>query len=241
MIEPGAVAAPSLSDAAAPHLLIVDDDSRLRAVLRRYLARHGFLVTEAEDAADARAKLAALTVDLIILDVMMPGESGLDLLSDLRRTDRVPVLMLTAMAEAADRVAGLERGADDYLAKPFEPRELLLRLRNILARAAPPPEPEPGRSLGLGACRIDLGRGELWRGAERIHLTAGEAALLMALAERAGRPLSRESLSAYGQFTGSERTVDVQITRLRKKIEPNPRFPRYLQTIRGTGYVLKPD
>jgi two-component system phosphate regulon response regulator OmpR len=229
-------------DDEASHLLVVDDDSRLRSALRRYLVRNGFRVTEAEDADDARGKLAAFEFDLIVLDVMMPGDDGFALLSELRRTSRVPVLMLTAMSETADRVNGLERGADDYLAKPFEPRELLLRLKNILSRAAPPPMPPVIlRELVFGDCRLDLARGELSRDGQRVHLTEGEAALLMALAARPGQPISREALSVYSQFGGTERTVDVQITRLRKKIERDQKHPRYLQTVRGTGYVLKPD
>ena len=224
----------------AAHLLVVDDDGRLRAVLRRYLERNAFRVTEAADAREARAQLALFEFDLIILDVMMPGESGTDLLSDLRRTSRVPVLMLTAMAEPSDRIEGLERGADDYLAKPFEPRELLLRIRNVLSHTLPP-APAPVTELRLGEFRLDLVRGELLHGGEPVRLTAGEAALLMALAARPGEPLSREALTAHSQFSGNERTIDVQITRLRKKLEKNPRFPRYLHTVRGVGYVLRPD
>ena len=227
-------------DAPPPHLLVVDDDARLRAVLRRYLERNQFRVTEAADAGEARKQLGLFAFDLIVLDVMMPGESGFDLLTEIRRDSRVPVLMLTAMAEPADRIEGLERGADDYLAKPPEPRELVLRVRNVLARATPP-EPPPARELKLGAFRLDLARGELFRGNEPVRLTEGEAALLMALAAKPGVPLSREELNAHSQFSGNERTIDVQITRLRKKIESNPRFPRYLQTVRGVGYVLRPD
>jgi two-component system phosphate regulon response regulator OmpR len=224
------------------HLLIVDDDSRLRAVLRRYLQRNGFRVSEAGNADETRTKLQSFEFDLIVLDVMMPGESGFDLLSSIRKTKRVPVLMLTAMSEPGDRVNGLERGADDYLAKPFEPRELVLRLKNILARVPPALSvPEPARQLSLGECRFDLARGELLRGDAPVHLTAGESALLAALAAKPGVPMSREALSAYSQFSGNERTVDVQMTRLRRKIERDQKFPRYLQTVRGTGYVLKPD
>jgi len=229
------------ADIEPPHLLVVDDDSRLRSALRRYLIRSGFRITEAGDAAEARAKLAAFEFDLIVLDVMMPGESGFALLSELRKTSRVPVLMLTAMAEASDRVNGLQRGADDYLAKPFEPLELVLRLKNILARVPAPPPPPVLRELSLGDCRLDLVRGDLTRNGAPVHLTEGEAALLMALAEKPGVPVTREALSAYSQFGGNERTVDVQITRLRKKIERDPKYPRYLQTVRGIGYVLKPD
>ena len=227
---------------ATPHLLIVDDDSRLRSVLKRYLVKNGFLVTEAADARDARAKLKSLEFDLLILDVMMPGETGFELLTHLRKDNRVPVLMLTAMSEPSDRINGLERGADDYLPKPFEPRELVLRLRNILARVPPPSTlAEPIAALRLGDCALDLKRGELTRQGALVHLTAGEQALLLALAHHVGEPVSREALSAYSQFNGNERTVDVQITRLRRKIERDQKYPRYLQTVRGTGYVLKPD
>ena len=227
---------------AAPHLLIVDDDSRLRSVLKRYLVKNGFLVTEAADARDARAKLKSLEFDLLILDVMMPGETGFELLTHLRKDNRVPVLMLTAMSEPSDRSNGLERGADDYLPKPFEPRELVLRLRNILARVPPPATlVEPIAALRLGDCALDLKRGELTRQGALVHLTAGEQALLLALAHHVGEPVSREALSTYSQFNGNERTVDVQITRLRRKIERDQKYPRYLQTVRGTGYVLKPD
>jgi two-component system phosphate regulon response regulator OmpR len=223
-----------------PHLLVVDDDARMRDLLRRYLVTSGFRVTTAGDAADARQQMAAIAFDLLVLDVMMPGENGLDLTQDLKRTSPVPILLLTAMAEPEDRVNGLERGADDYLAKPFEPRELVLRIRNLLQRA---PQVASGaqRELRLGPCRFDLERAELFRGAEPVHLTAAEASLLKVLAERAGEAVSRETLSEGAQFSGNVRTVDVQMTRLRRKIERDPKFPRYLQTVRGTGYVLKPD
>jgi two-component system phosphate regulon response regulator OmpR len=223
---------------AEPHLLVVDDDARLRELLRRYLSERGFRVTMAADAAEARARLAGLDFDLLVLDVMMPGEGGFALTRSLRTSSRIPILMLTAMAEPDNRIAGLECGADDYLVKPFEPRELLLRIRNILQRVR---ETDAGAELRLGACRLDLRRGELYRGAEPVRLTAAEAALLLALARKAGEPVSRESLSQEAQFSGNLRTVDVQMTRLRRKIERDPKFPRYLQTVRGTGYVLKPD
>jgi two-component system phosphate regulon response regulator OmpR len=226
-------------DSAEPHLLVVDDDAPIRERLRRYLINQGFRVTTAGDAAEARARLASIAFDLLVLDVMMPGESGLDLTKSLRLDSRIPILLLTAMAEPEDRINGLERGADDYLAKPFEPRELVLRIRNILQRL-----PQPSTSvaeLRFGACRLDLARGELFRGGDAVHLTAAEAALLLALAHRVGEPVSREALSQEAQFSGNVRTVDVQVTRLRRKIERDPKFPRYLQTVRGTGYVLKPD
>ncbi len=226
-------------DGTEPHLLVVDDDARLRELLRRYLTEQGFRVTTAGDAAEARARLAGLAFDLLVLDVMMPGESGLDLTRSLRRDSRLPILLLTAMAEPADRINGLEHGADDYLAKPFEPRELVLRIRNILQRVPQPPV--PAAEIRFGACRLDLERGELYRGGDPVHLTAAETALLMALARRPGEPVSRTALSQEAQFSGNVRTVDVQVTRLRRKIERDPKFPRYLQTVRGTGYVLKPD
>jgi two-component system, OmpR family, phosphate regulon response regulator OmpR len=222
-----------------PHLLVVDDDARLRELLRRYLSESGFRVTSAPDAGQARANLASFAFDLVVLDVMMPGESGLDLTRALRHEGRVPILLLTAMAEPEDRVNGLEHGADDYLSKPFEPRELVLRIRNLLQRQ--PAANADRREVRFGGCRFDLARGELFRGGEVIRLTAAEVALLGSLAQRAGEAVSREELSLSAQFSGNVRNVDVQMTRLRRKIERDPRFPRYLQTVRGTGYVLKPD
>jgi two-component system phosphate regulon response regulator OmpR len=222
-----------------PHLLVVDDDSRLRELLRRYLADNGFRVTVAADAVEARANLASFAFDLVVLDVMMPGESGLDLTRALRGEGRVPVLLLTAMAEPEDRVNGLEQGADDYLSKPFEPRELVLRIRNLLQRR--PAADADRREIRFGGCRFDVARGELFRGGDPIRLTAAEAGLLASLAQKAGEAVSREELALSAQFIGNVRNVDVQMTRLRRKIERDPRFPRYLQTVRGTGYVLKPD
>jgi two-component system, OmpR family, phosphate regulon response regulator OmpR len=220
-----------------PHLLIVDDDVRLRELLRRYLSDNGFRVTTAADANEARSNLASFAFDLIVLDVMMPGESGLELTRTLRGERRVPVLLLTAMAEPEDRINGLEQGADDYLSKPFEPRELVLRIRNVLQR-------RPAAELGppdiqFGGCRFDVVRGELYRGGDLLHLTAAEAGLLSILVQKAGQAVSREELSL--SLSGNVRNVDVQMTRLRRKIERDPRFPRYLQTVRGTGYTLKPD
>ncbi len=222
-----------------PHLLVVDDDARLRGLLRRYLSENGFRVTIAADAVEARANLASFAFDLVVLDVMMPGESTLDLTRALRREARMPVLLLTAMAEPEDRVNGLEQGADDYLSKPFEPRELVLRIRNLLQRR--PAADADRREVRFGGCRFDLMRSELFRGGDPIHLTAAEAALLASLAQKAGEAVSRDELSLSAQFSGNVRNVDVQMTRLRRKIERDPRFPRYLQTVRGTGYVLKPD
>ncbi len=222
-----------------PHLLVVDDDARLRGLLQRYLSDNGFRVTTAGDAGEARASLASFAFDLVVLDVMMPGENGLDLTRALRRDSEVPVLLLTAMAEPEDRINGLEQGADDFLAKPFEPRELVLRIRNILQRR--PASAAEGREIRFGGFRFDLARGELSRGGDLVRLTAAEAGLLASLAQRAGQPVSREELAELMQLSGNVRTVDVQMTRLRRKIERDPRFPRYLQTVRGTGYALRPD
>jgi two-component system, OmpR family, phosphate regulon response regulator OmpR len=220
-----------------PHLLVVDDDARLRELLRRYLSDSGFRVTTAADAADARSKLASFAFDLIVLDVMMPGENGIDLTRALHRERTSPIMLLTAMAEPEDRVHGLEQGADDYLAKPFEPRELVLRIRNLLQRR-PTKDTEPGE-IRFGGHRFDVTREELYRGSDLVHLTAAEAGLLSLLTQRAGHAVSREELSL--SLSGNVRNVDVQMTRLRRKIERDPRYPRYLQTVRGIGYLLKPD
>ena len=225
-----------------PHLLVVDDDARLRRLLQRYLSDNGFRVTLAADAGEARASLTSFAFDLIVLDVMMPGETGIELTRSLRgtATKRVPILLLTAMGEPEDRIKGLEQGADDYLAKPFEPRELVLRIRNILDRRGATAEASAG-SIRFGAFRFDFGRNELFRGSEPVHLTSAEAWLLASLAARAGEAVSREDLSQSAAFSGNIRNVDVQMTRLRRKIELDPRYPRYLQTVRGTGYALKPE
>jgi two-component system phosphate regulon response regulator OmpR len=222
-----------------PHVLVVDDDDKLRKLLARYLNDHGFIVATASDAADARAKLASLCFDMIVLDLMMPGESGLDFASNLRRTSGVPILMLTAMGEPEDRIAGLERGADDYLVKPFEPRELLLRIESILRRV---PKPNlPVEPLRLGRLVFDPERQELRENDRIVRLTSVELALLSALANSPGTPLTREALIDQTGALGGDRAIDVQVTRLRRKIEPDPREPRYVQTVRGKGYMLKPD
>ena len=221
------------------HVLVVDDDARLRELLRRYLSENGFLVTTAAGAREARQRMTDLAFDLIVLDVMMPEESGLALTRDIRRGSQVPILLLTAMGEVDDRIRGLESGADDYLPKPFEPRELVLRMRTILKRATPVPVKPP--TVRLGDVVFEPGRQALRRGETLIHLTQAEAALLTVLAERPGVTLTRDDLSAAGIAASQARTVDVQVTRLRRKIEPDPKFPRYLQTVRGKGYVLQPD
>lgn len=223
-----------------PHILVVDDDTRLRQLLNKYLIENGYLVSTAADAAQARRQLDAMTFDLIVLDVMMPGESGLALTKNLRANNPVPILLLTAMGETADRITGLEMGADDYLTKPFEPRELLLRINSILRRATRESPDEP-QGCQFGSFTFDFTRNELLSHGETVHLTSAEAALLAVLARTPGETLSREDLAAKTGNSGNMRTIDVQITRLRKKIEEDPRLPRYLQTVRGRGYVLWTD
>lgn len=232
--------------ALAPHILVVDDDTRLRALLARYLGEQGFVVTTARHAEDARGKLKNLAFDLMVLDVMMPGENGFELTRALRATDAaarpLPILLLTAKGETEDRIHGLEAGADDYLMKPFEPRELLLRINAILRRA-PKPSAAPKTELRFGAWLYDPARDELKSGDEMIALTGMEAGLMRALAALPGQVISRENLaerSAAGQ-TINDRTIDVQVTRLRRKIEPDAKNPRYLITVRGGGYSLRPD
>lgn len=223
----------------SPHILVVDDDRRLRELLKKFLTDSGFRVTTAESAGDAREKLASIQFDLLVLDLMMPGESGLSLTSGLRETNMVPILMLTAMAEPEDRIDGLERGADDYLTKPFEPRELVARIRSILRRAGD--RQNDTGEFRFGDYTYDSQRQILTGPMGTVTLTGAEARLLDVLAATAGNPVSREALQEQSGIGGSARAVDVQVTRLRRKIEPNPRTPRYLQTIRGQGYVLWPD
>jgi len=229
----------------AAHLLVVDDDERIRGLLQKFLVRGGFLVSVARDAAQARRLLTGLEFDLIVLDVMMPGEDGIALTRDLRRHMTTPILLLTARGETGNRIEGLEAGADDYLVKPFEPKELLLRINAILRRVPQARAADAGpKVLHLGAVRYDVDRGELWNGAEIVRLTATEAALMRIFAAQAGAPVSRERLVGdLGRDEGQaqERAVDVQITRLRRKIEADPKQPRYLQTVRGAGYMLAPD
>lgn len=235
-----------MSDPA--HILVVDDDERIRTLLKQYLSRNGYAVTAARDAEHARRLLDGLAFDLLVIDVMMPGEDGLSLTRGLRETMDTPILLLTAKAESEDRIDGLESGADDFLAKDFEPKELLLRIAAILRRTTDPDEvaasSEPAPILSLGTCRYDTGRGELWRGDELVRLTTAETLLLRLLSDSAGSPVSRSKLlRAMGdqEPTAQERAIDVQVTRLRRKIEDQPRAPRYLQTVRGAGYKLAPD
>jgi two-component system, OmpR family, phosphate regulon response regulator OmpR len=233
MTEP---AAAPLDD--APHLLVVDDDRRIRALLLRFLVGEGYRVTTAETALEARAKLEGLKFDLLILDVMMPGENGFDLARAIRATSTVPILMLTARDEKENRIMGLEIGADDYLAKPFEPRELSLRVANILKRARPPAA-VPVESVRFGAFVFHLASGELRRGEEAIRLTDREREMLRVLTSNVGETVPRQALAGNGEAVG-ERTVDVQVNRLRRKIERDPSNPLIVQTVRGIGYRLVP-
>jgi two-component system phosphate regulon response regulator OmpR len=227
------------------HLLIVDDDERIRDLLKKFLMRNGFLVTAARDAEHARRILAGLDFDLIVLDVMMPGEDGVSLARSIRETRSTPIMMLTARGETEHRIEGLEAGADDYLSKPFEPKELLLRINAILRRVPETAAPNMGpKMLHLGEIRYDVDRGEMWHGTVRIRLTATENQLMKIFAATPNEPVTRNRLVIdLGRDDGQaqDRAVDVQITRLRRKIEPNPKQPRYLQTVRGAGYMLAPD
>jgi two-component system phosphate regulon response regulator OmpR len=226
------------------HLLVVDDDNRLRELLRKYLINEGFMVTVASDALSAREKLLGNLFDLIILDVMMPGESGFEFIKTLRNdlqhpARNLPILLLTAMGESQERILGLEIGADDYLVKPFEARELLLRIQNILKRATP--RLATSNRISLGRFSFDTERAALFQGDHPVGLTTAEANLLQLLALNLGRPLSRDELARRSGVELSPRTIDVQVTRLRRKIEINLRQPQYIKTVRHKGYVLWPD
>ncbi|KRE02196.1 two-component system response regulator [Bosea sp. Root381] len=227
----------------APHILVVDDDRRLRDLLARFLGDNGYRVTTAANAAEADLRLARLVFDGIVLDIMMPGENGFDFARRFRADSHVPILMLTARADGKDRINGLELGVDDYLAKPFEPRELLLRLGNILKRTIVVDTAQSGARpdfVRFGPFLYGLSRGELHKGEEPIRLTEREREILTALAERAGEVVPREELAAQGS-AANDRTVDVQMNRLRRKIERDPADPLYLQTVRGVGYRLLTD
>ncbi len=234
-----------MSDAGHPgsaetarHILVVDDDNRLRRLLQRYLTEHGYHVTTAADAHEAKAALKNFAFDMMVLDVMLPGQNGISLTGELRRRFDLPILLLTALGETDDRVNGLSAGADDYLVKPFDPRELLLRIATILRRAAPL---LPSRApLRFGPFTFDPEKAVLWRGEERVHLTDAELSLLQVLSERPGLPVSRQDLGRRSRISGSDRAVDTQIARLRRKLEPDSRRPHHLLTKRGEGYVLKP-
>ncbi len=227
------------------HLLIVDDDERIRTLLQKFLMRNGFLVTAARDVAHARRILSGLEFDLLVLDVMMPGEDGIAFTRTLRETSSVPILLLTAKGETDNRIEGLEAGADDYLPKPFEPKELLLRINAILRRMPDSPVDETApKVLTLGPIRYDMERGEMWEGENLVGLTGTEMQLMKIFSSKCNEPISRAKLvEELGRDRGQaqERAVDVQITRLRRKIEADPKQPRYLQTVRGAGYMLAPD
>lgn len=228
-------------DTEAKHILVVDDDTRLRSLLQRFLRESGFFVSVANGAAAARHLMQQYKFDLLIVDIMMPEESGLEFLAKLRQDNLIPVILLTAMGETADRIAGLENGADDYLPKPFEPKELVLRIRNIFKRT-PVAKNEVAEKLGLGLCMYDLQKKELQtKQGEIIHITPVEQALLNVLGAKTGQVFTREKLADMLGAGQSPRSIDVQITRLRKKIERDSKNPRYLQTVRGKGYMLLPE
>jgi len=227
----------------ASHLLIVDDDSRIRSLLSQFLKANGYRVTTAESAADARRRMEGLSFDLVVLDVMMPGENGYQFAEKLRETSAVPILMLTALADINDRIRGFELGVDDYLSKPFDPRELLLRIGSILRRVTAPPPANPAmapETVAFGHFSYNIGRGELMQDGEPMKITDRERDMMRLLAEAHGAPVSREAL-AGPDSDANERTIDVQINRLRRKIERDPANPLYLQTVRGSGYRLIVD
>lgn len=220
------------------HILVVDDDTRLRSLLTRFLRENDFMVSAAKGASEARDMLKEYKFDILIVDIMMPNETGLEFLSKLRKEDNVPVILLTAMSEAGDRINGLELGADDYLAKPFEPKELVLRIRNILKRA-PQEVDKVNSKLNLGLCWYDLDKKELTnKQGQIIHITPVEQAMLSMLGQKSGQIFSRERLAELLGAGQGPRSIDVQVTRLRKKIEKDSKNPRYLQTVRGKGYML---
>jgi two-component system phosphate regulon response regulator OmpR len=224
------------ADEESPHILVVDDDARLRQLLHRYLVQHGYLVTMAADAVEAKGRAKSMAFDLMVLDIMMPGQDGLSLTEELRGDSEVPILLLTARGAPEDRIKGLEAGADDYLPKPFEPRELLLRIATILRRV------QANRTddiIRFGPFTFNRRSAELRRHDDVIHLTTGEISLLQALAAKPGRAISRAELGDKGVVAGSDRAVDVQMARLRRKIEEDPRQPRHILTMRGSGYVLR--
>jgi two-component system, OmpR family, phosphate regulon response regulator OmpR len=227
---------PAVPDDDAPHLLVIDDDTRIRNLLKQYLTENGFRITVAGNAGDARRQLAGLDFDLLIIDVMMPGENGVELTKSLRAEKSVPILMLTALSETDSRITGLEAGADDYLPKPFDPRELILRINNILRRGGPAATPKV-EQLVFGPYTFQIARRELKKGGEPLKLTDREQEILAIFAARAGETIPRHELVA-GEADVGERTIDVQINRLRRKIERDPANPVWLQTVRGIGYRL---
>jgi len=221
--------------ASLPHILIVDDDKRLRTLILKYLADNGFIVVTAQDAVQAEEVLNHLNFDLVILDVMMPTKQGTEFLADLRKTSQIPVLMLTALADSPDRIKGLELGADDYLAKPFEPKELLLRINSILRRQ---PKQNTKKIIKFGNFSFNPENNSLQNNGNGIYLTSAEELLLSLLAANPNKPVSREDISKISKDMTDDRAADVQIMRLRKKIEDDPKRPIYIQTVRGEGYRL---
>ncbi|MDA0377034.1 MAG: response regulator transcription factor [Proteobacteria bacterium] len=220
------------------HILVVDDDDRIRELIKEYLESNDFYITTARDAEDAKNKIKLIKFDLIILDIMMPGQNGLELTKEIKLTSDQPIILLTAMGETSDRVSGLETGADDYLPKPFEPKELLLRIKNILKRIKKNKNLNP--ILKFGNIKVDLDKMSITSKEGDIKLNSAEKALLEIMILSVGRVFQREQISKIVKLT-KERAVDVMITRLRQKIEPDPKNPKYLQTVRGNGYVLWTD
>lgn len=230
----------NIKDTEIQHILVIDDDERLRLLLRRFLEESGFRVTDVASARDARRLLGSIAFDLLIVDIMMPGETGLEFLTDLRKASEVPALFLTAMAETEHRITGLESGADDYMSKPFEPRELVLRIRSILARTAARPR-QAGSSIGFGPYSFDPSTGVLMHSSGRIHITTAEQKLLASFASHPDTVLSREDIATAMDSSMRGRSIDVAVARLRAKLEPDPRFPVYLQTVRNKGWLLRTD
>jgi len=221
------------------HILVIDDDERLRLLLRRFLEESGFRVTEVGSTAEARDILAGLAFDVLIIDIMMPGETGLEFLQDLRKSSPVPALFLTALSETEHRIQGLEIGADDYMSKPFEPRELVLRIKSILSRAASTPSIEGESRIAFGPYLFDIDAGMLTRNGERLHITTAEQKLLGSFAARPDEVLSRDDLAVAMEGSMQGRSIDVAVARLRSKLEPDPRYPVYLQTLRNRGWLLR--
>ena len=222
------------------HILVIDDDERLRDLLRRFLEESGFRVTDAGNATEARQILSGIVFDLLIIDIMMPGETGLEFLQELRRQDNVPALFLTAMSETEHRIEGLETGADDYMSKPFEPRELVLRIKRILERKATVSQ-EPDALINFGPFTFDPATSTLTRSGERIHITTAEQQLLTSFANAPDTVLSRDDLSNAVEGRMEGRSIDVAVARLRRKLEPDPRHPVFLQTVRNRGWLLRTD
>ena len=222
------------------HILVIDDDDRLRLLLRRFLEESGFRVTDVGSASAARQALQSLVFDVMIVDIMMPGETGLELLADLRGTNPVPALFLTAMSETEHRIAGLEAGADDYMSKPFEPRELVLRIKSILGRSSRG-TPTEAQAVSFGPYTFDLASGILMHSTGRIHMTSAEQRLMQSFANAPDRILSREDIAKAMNSSMRGRSIDVAVARLRAKIEPDPRFPVFLQTVRNKGWLLRTD